>query len=193
MRTFWMIPVATATVLLLALPSATTIRHDGACRPAGSFFTDAPDSWAGADALASLNCLGEMHPIAGGPFPDDHDWFYVNVVPTDTKRISVTLCPAFTFVAPWNPNLNLFFLPAAGLLPALPPIVGQQLQGAQPVTSKIPGAIPIGSSANAAGCDAVVGASLLPGGAASGGGRYYIDVARGSGGGGYTLTTALVV
>jgi hypothetical protein len=175
---------------LALAPAASSIRHDSACRPAGFAGTDSPDDWMLADQLSSFNCVGEMHPTAGGVWPDDHDWSWVPVPAGSTATFSVTICPTLVFVAGWNPDLSLSFLPAAGLVPATTPYVGQAAQYASPALSQVAAPLPIGASANASGCDAVLGASP-PAGLDPGGGRYYVDVHRAAGGGAYTLVASL--
>jgi len=179
-------------VLAAAAAPVGAIRHDSACRPTGFTGTDAPNSWTYADPLGSFDCVGEMHPTAGGPsglaFADDHDWYYVNVGAT-SKTISVAICPIFVFVTGWNPDLNVYFLPNGGSLPASNPSTGQTLQTLEPLLGLIPfpPTLGVGSSANASGCDSVVNA----GGADTAGGRFYIEVVRTGGGGGYSFQTSL--
>lgn len=188
MRSVFLAVLGLVTVSLALAPLGASIRHDSGCRPAGFGGTDAPDSWMLADALGGLNCVGEMHPTAGGPFPDDQDWYYVNVPAGSNARLTVTICPTGVFVAGWNPNLQLSFLPAAGAAPATPAQLGQGAHYLQPALSKVPALLPLGASANGSGCDSVVTAAPP---VAPGGGRYYINVQRGAGGGIYSMVTSL--
>ena len=190
MRWFTSLGVSVLVAMLVLVPAGSAIRHDSNCRPAGYTGTDSPDSWMFADALASFSCVGEMHPTAGGPFPDDHDWSWVAVPAGSSARLSVTICPTGVFVAGWDPNVAISFLPAAGPATSVPQI-GQATHYLQPVVSKVPALLPIASSANASGCDSVLNASP-PNGLSPGGGRYYIDVQRGGGGGIYSLAASLV-
>lgn len=147
--------------------------HDFCVNPVA----DAPNSWNQAGALAANNCLGEM--LVG---LDPDDWYFVNVpLSTSSATLSVTVCPTITKTGPWNPNLSLHFLPlgSALVVPALPSVIT--------ITPDPTGGLVapplVGSSNNAAGCDAVTATQTL-----ANGGRWLIDIDRASGDGFYVLT-----
>lgn len=166
---------ATVLVLAAAAPLAPAADHDFCVNPA----MDAGGSFVQSGLLVSTDCVGEMR--VGG---DHHDWYHKNLAATQsTATVSATLCPTTTKTGPWNPNLAVSFVPADSIVPSLPFVPIPQVNAAlQSTTGTVTPGVLVGSSNNAAGCDAV---AATVGNANAG--RVYVHVTRASGDGFYDL------
>lgn len=142
---------------------------------------DAANVWIGALPMTDEVCEGEM---ARGF--DEEDWFYVNVpLTTASASIQVTVCPTRVVVAPWNLDLEVYFLALAGSAPALP-VPGQL---APLFEDSRPGVL-AAASAEPEGCDSV-DASYDFHGLPDNGARWHVRLFLMDGIGLYTFTAAL--
>lgn len=162
-------------------PTAVATKHDPCLHLVGAAGqVDAGDFWPwGNGIFRPISCEGEMD------LTDPNDWFFIPVPLTQsTSSIVVTTCPTFVTINPWNTDLNLYFLPASAPLPMLgvPPLILVTVTG---LGIALPAGIPMGSSAQP-GCETL--AATMDAGANDG--RWYINVHRTGGQGGYHLTVA---